>query len=100
MNECIRFNTSVSTADKAVFGLSPRDGIRTPAQAPTETGSVNVKRLGAFEYEAVVIDEKTSKRKLPENATSCASSRPNWASRRTSTSAMPTGADRKARPDR
>lgn len=68
MNECIRFNTSVSTADKAVFGLSPRDGIRTPAQAPTETGSVNVKRLGAFEYEAVVIDEKTSKRKLPEHA--------------------------------
>jgi hypothetical protein len=30
---------------------------------------VNVKRLGAFEFEVVVIDEKTSKRKLPAHAT-------------------------------
>ncbi|MDR1114568.1 MAG: hypothetical protein LBL33_00145 [Tannerella sp.] len=68
LNESIRFNTSVGTADKAVFGISPRDGIRTPAQTPTDTGIVKVKRLGAFEYEATVIDEKTSKRKLPEHA--------------------------------
>jgi hypothetical protein len=68
MNECIRFNTSIGTADKAVFGISPRDGTRTPALPPTETGSVNVKRIGAFEYEATVINEKTSKRKLPEHA--------------------------------
>jgi hypothetical protein len=69
MNESIRFNTSVSTADKAVFGISPRDGIRTPAMTPADTGNVNVKRLGAFTYEAIVINEKTSKRKLPEHAT-------------------------------
>jgi hypothetical protein len=69
LNESIRFNTAVSTADKAVFGISPRDGIRTPPQAPTATGIVNVKRLGAFEFEAIVIDEKNSKRKLPEHAT-------------------------------
>ncbi|MDR1198957.1 MAG: hypothetical protein LBK94_08130 [Prevotellaceae bacterium] len=69
LNESIRFNTAVSTADKEVFGISPRDGIRTPPQAPTDTGIVNVKRLGAFEFEATVIDEKTSKRKLPEHAT-------------------------------
>jgi hypothetical protein len=69
LNESIRFNTSVSTADKAVFGISPRDGIRTPAQAPTATGNIDAKRLGAFEYELTVIDEQTSKRKLPEHAT-------------------------------
>jgi hypothetical protein len=69
LNESVRFNTAVSTADKEVFGISPRDGIRTPSQAPTDTGIVNVKRLGAFEYEATVIDEKTSKRKLPAHAT-------------------------------
>ncbi|MDR1223081.1 MAG: hypothetical protein LBL07_09445 [Tannerella sp.] len=68
LNECIRFNTSIGTADRAVFGISPRDGIRTPAQTPTATGSVTVKRLGTFEYEITVIDEKTSKRKLPEYA--------------------------------
>ncbi|MDR1338847.1 MAG: hypothetical protein LBK58_02150 [Prevotellaceae bacterium] len=69
LNEFIRYNTSISTADKAVFGISPRDGIRTLAQTPTDTGIVNVKRLGAFEFEATVIDEKTSKRKLPAHAT-------------------------------
>jgi hypothetical protein len=69
LNESIRFNTSVSTADKEVFGISPHDGIRTPAQAPTATGNIDAKRLGAFEYELTVIDEKTSKRKLPEHAT-------------------------------
>ncbi|MDR1129625.1 MAG: hypothetical protein LBK96_01410 [Prevotellaceae bacterium] len=69
INESIRFNTLVSTADKAVFGISPRDGIRTPPQTPTDTGIVNVKRLGAFEYEVTVINEKTSKRKLPDYAT-------------------------------
>jgi hypothetical protein len=69
LNESIRFNTAVSTADKAVFGITPHDGIRTPQQAPKDTGIVTVKRIGAFEYEVIVIDEKTAKRKLPEHAT-------------------------------
>jgi hypothetical protein len=68
LNECIRFNSAVSTADKAVFGISPRDSIRTQQQPPKDTGITSVKRTGAFEYKAIVIDEKTSKRKLPENA--------------------------------
>jgi hypothetical protein len=68
LNESIRFNTRVGTADRAVFGLSPRDGIRTPVQTPKDTGIVSVKRLGAFEYKITVIDEKTSKRKLPAHA--------------------------------
>jgi hypothetical protein len=71
LNESIRYNTSVSTSDKEVFGISPHDDIRTPALTPTDAGNVNVKRLGAFEYEAIVIDEKTSKRKLPPHATGC-----------------------------
>jgi hypothetical protein len=68
LNECIRFNMSVGTADRVVFGILLRDGIRTPAQTPTATGNATVKRLGAFEYEVTVTDEKTSKRKLPEHA--------------------------------
>jgi hypothetical protein len=68
LNECIRFNTLISTADKAVFGISPRDGIRTQAQLPTATGSVTAKRLGAFEYVMTVVEVKTAKRKLPEHA--------------------------------
>jgi hypothetical protein len=40
LNESVRFNTAVSTADKEVFGISPRDGIRTPSQAPTDTGMI------------------------------------------------------------
>lgn len=68
LNESIRYNTAVSTADKEVFGISPRDDVRTPEQTPTATGNVDVKRLGAFVYEAIVIDEETSKRKLPQHA--------------------------------
>ena len=69
LNESIEYNTLVSTADKEVFGISPGDDTRTPAKRPEDTGNLDVKRLGAFEYEAIVIDEKTSKRKLPPNAT-------------------------------
>jgi hypothetical protein len=69
LNESIRFNTLVSTADKEIFGISPRDYIRTPVLTPTATGSAIVKRLGAFEYEVTVINNETSKRKLPEHAT-------------------------------
>jgi hypothetical protein len=68
LNESIRFNTLIGTADRSVFGIPPRDGIRTPVQTPKDTGIVKVKRLGAFEYEATVIDEKTLKRKLPAHA--------------------------------
>jgi hypothetical protein len=68
LNESIRYNRAVSTADKEVFGITLTDNTRTPLRTPTDTGIVNVKRLGAFEFEASVIDEKTSKRKLPENA--------------------------------
>ncbi|MDR1676118.1 MAG: hypothetical protein LBR86_06605 [Tannerella sp.] len=69
LNENIRYNTAISTADLAVFGITPRDGIRTPASVPTDTGIVSIKRLGAFLYEATVIDEENKKRKLPLHAT-------------------------------
>ena len=68
LNESIRYNMSVGTADKEVFGISLRDNTRTAALSPTNTGMVSVKRLGAFEYEAIVTDEGTSKRKLPAHA--------------------------------
>jgi hypothetical protein len=69
LNESIRYNTLVSVADLEVFGITPRDDVRTPALTPTKTGILNVKRLGAYEYEVIVIDEETSKRKLPLHAT-------------------------------
>jgi hypothetical protein len=68
LRESIRYNTFVSVADREVFGIRPRKKTRTPAQTPTDTGFVNVKRLGAFEYEIIVIGEQTSKRKLPLHA--------------------------------
>ncbi|MDR1456328.1 MAG: hypothetical protein LBJ01_11795 [Tannerella sp.] len=69
LNESIRYNTSVPTADLLIFGIRPPDGIRTPVHAPEDTGIVDVKRRGAFDYEATVLDEKTLKRKLPSPAT-------------------------------
>ncbi|MDR1330631.1 MAG: hypothetical protein LBK07_00830 [Tannerella sp.] len=69
LNECIRYNPLVGTADKEIFGITPRDGIRTPVQAPKEKGNVSAERLGMLEYEITVTDSKTTKRKLPEYAT-------------------------------
>jgi hypothetical protein len=69
LNESIRYNTLVDTADKAIFGITPRDGIRTSPQTPTASGNVDAERRGAFEYECTVIDRQTAKRKLPEHAT-------------------------------
>jgi hypothetical protein len=68
LNENVRFNKSIGTADKEVFGISPRDNVRTSPLTPTATGNTHVKRLGAFEYEITVTDGSTSKRKLPEYA--------------------------------
>jgi hypothetical protein len=69
LNENIRFNSLVSPADLEVFGIRERDTVLTPAQVPANTATVTVTRLGAFEYEVIVIDQATSKRKLPEHAT-------------------------------
>jgi hypothetical protein len=69
LNESIRYNTLISVADLEVFGITPRDNVRTPALTPTQKGLLIVKRLGAYEYEILVINEETSKRKLPPHAT-------------------------------
>ena len=69
LNESIKFNTLVSLPDKEVFGIFPGDDTRTPAKTPTDTGNIDINRLGAYEYEVIVIDAKTLKRKLPPDAT-------------------------------
>jgi hypothetical protein len=69
LNESIRYNTLIGVADLEVFGIKPRDRVRTPALTPEYGGILSVKRRGAYEYEITVIDEKTSKRKLPPHAT-------------------------------
>ncbi|MDR0756521.1 MAG: hypothetical protein LBF85_01580 [Tannerella sp.] len=68
LNENIRYNTQISVSDLAVFGIRPRDSVRATALVPVETGLARVKRTGAFQYDAVVIDEKSMKRKLPPHA--------------------------------
>jgi hypothetical protein len=69
LNENIRYNTLISVSDLEVFGIKPRDNIRTPALVPTDTGILTVTRLGAYLFEVIVSDRKTSKRKLPPHAT-------------------------------
>ncbi|MDR2041085.1 MAG: hypothetical protein LBP98_02050 [Tannerella sp.] len=69
LNENIRYNTAVSVEDLEVFGIEPHDNVRTPPLTPTDTGILDVRRLGAYRYEIYVIDEKTGKRKLPPHAT-------------------------------
>jgi len=51
LNENIRYNSNVSTADLDVFGIKPRDTTSTPAQAPTAVGVTAATRLGKFKYE-------------------------------------------------
>jgi hypothetical protein len=55
-------------ADREVFGIKPRDYKRTPAPTPTDTGRVDLRRTGMLQYDAIVIDDLRSKRKLPPHA--------------------------------
>jgi hypothetical protein len=69
INEYIRYNEHVPEADLEVFGIKRSDGTRTPARVPDETGVVTIKRVGAFRFEAQVLDSATGKSKNPKYAT-------------------------------
>jgi hypothetical protein len=69
LNANIRYNKLVPIADLEVFGINPRDDVRTPAGVPDATGMVSLKRVGAFRFEGHVLDSATGKLKNPANAT-------------------------------
>jgi hypothetical protein len=68
LNESIRFNTQVSTSDKEVFGITPRDTTRTPVGVPDVVPALSIKRVGARRYEVEILDGGTGKKKKPEYA--------------------------------
>jgi hypothetical protein len=69
LNACIRYNTLVSEADLEVFGIKRNDDVRTPAGIPDEIGLVSLKRVGAYRFEAHVLESATGKPKNPLHAT-------------------------------
>ncbi|MDR1676590.1 MAG: hypothetical protein LBR86_09010 [Tannerella sp.] len=69
LNKEIRLNDAISLTEKAVFGIVPRDDIRTPAEPPKETGKVTVTRKGERAFDAVVEETVTGKKKRPDDAT-------------------------------
>ncbi|MDR2120452.1 MAG: hypothetical protein LBP64_06225 [Tannerella sp.] len=69
LNKEIRFNDAVSVADKEIFGIFPPDDIRTPVLPPKGTGTVTVVRVGEFQFDVIVEDAVTGKKKRPDDAT-------------------------------
>jgi hypothetical protein len=69
LNAHIRYNPQVSEADLEVFGIKRGDGTRTPAGVPDKIPMVTIKRVGAFRFEAHVLDSDTGKPKNPQYAT-------------------------------
>jgi hypothetical protein len=69
INAHIRYNAQVPEADLEVFGIKRSDGTRTPANVPDKVPVTTVKRVGAFRFEAHVLDSDTGKPKNPQYAT-------------------------------
>ena len=69
LNECIRYNSAVPTADLEVFRIKERDTTRTTAGVPDKTGVISAKRVGVRRYEVEVFDSGTGKKKKPLHAT-------------------------------
>jgi hypothetical protein len=69
LNANIRYNALVPAADLEVFGIKRGDDVRTPAGVPDAIPTVLLKRVGAFRFEAHVLDSATGKLKNPLHAT-------------------------------
>ncbi|MDR3184487.1 MAG: hypothetical protein LBT49_03680 [Prevotellaceae bacterium] len=69
LNANIRYNELVPAADLEVFGIKRGDDIRTPAGVPEAIPMASLKRVGAFRFEAHVLDSATGKLKNPLHAT-------------------------------
>ncbi|MDR3329388.1 MAG: hypothetical protein LBS63_04700 [Prevotellaceae bacterium] len=68
LNGSIRYNERVSAADLEVFGIKRGDGARTPVGVPEAIPVVTLTRVGAFRFEAHVLDSATGKLKSPLHA--------------------------------
>jgi hypothetical protein len=69
LNKEIRLNDNVSIADKEIFGIFPHDTTSTTAGVPTETGVLTATQKGFCEYNVVVENAITGKKKHPAGAT-------------------------------
>ncbi|MDR0728647.1 MAG: hypothetical protein LBF19_00770 [Prevotellaceae bacterium] len=69
LNANIRYNELVPAADLEVFGIKSRDDTRTPASVPDAIPMVSIERVGAYRFEAHVLDSATGKSKNPLYAT-------------------------------
>jgi hypothetical protein len=69
LNKEIRLNDAISLAEKEVFGIVPRDDERTKPEPPKEMGEVTVTRTGERQFDAVVEETVTGKKKRPDDAT-------------------------------
>jgi hypothetical protein len=69
INENIRYNKSVPTADLEVFRVPERDTTRTAAGIPDQIGIVSARTVGARRIEVEVLDSETGKKKKPRYAT-------------------------------
>jgi hypothetical protein len=69
LNANIRYNDKVPAADLEVFGIKRSDDTRTPAGVPDAIPMVTLNRVGAFRFEAHVLNSTTGKIKNPLHST-------------------------------
>jgi hypothetical protein len=69
LNKEVRLNDNISIADKEIYGIFPHDDIPTTAGVPKERGVLTVVREGYCEYDVLVENEATGKKKRPDDAT-------------------------------
>ncbi|MDR2811389.1 MAG: hypothetical protein LBB84_12710 [Tannerellaceae bacterium] len=68
LNENIRYNSAVPTADLEVFGIKKHDPTRTPEGVPDTVPTITIRQVGVGRYEVEVLDSKTGKKKKPQYA--------------------------------
>jgi hypothetical protein len=69
LNKEIRLNDLMSVAQKEVFGILPHDDTRTPPNPPAHTATATAERMGEEQFDIVVEEATTGKKKLPDDAT-------------------------------
>ncbi|MDR1381507.1 MAG: hypothetical protein LBJ47_08530 [Tannerella sp.] len=68
LNKTIRLNDNISVADREIYGIFPHDSTPTAAGIPAECCEITVSRKGYCEYDVIVENGTTGKKKRPDNA--------------------------------
>ncbi|MDR0348397.1 MAG: hypothetical protein LBH90_02750 [Tannerella sp.] len=68
VNANIRYNDLVPEADRAIFGLKPKDTTPTPVGVPDRVPAISIRHEGAYRFEVHVLDNVTGKIKNPPHA--------------------------------